>query len=313
MTGDARQAVERVLASPDRVRMWLLRQPFFTSTVLPAIPRPLRWALRKAYFAPVDLADRVLRRRTGELVPPRSAIFAGSVDGYRASGRRLVRMLEETAALAPSSRVLDVGSGNGRLAVALTETLGEQGSYDGLDIVASGIEWCSGTITPRYPSFRFTHADVFNAEYNPRGSVRPGDYRFPYPDESFDLVVLVSVFTHMLPADMDHYLAEIARVLAPGGRCFATYFLLNEESERLMEAGSSSLRFKHELGACRVVNPAVPELSVAYAEAVVRETHERNGLTLDEGFRYGGWCGRPPLWGDESGPGDQDVVVSMRR
>jgi hypothetical protein len=61
------------------------------------------------------------------------------------------------------------------------------------------------------------------------------------------------------------------------------------------------------------VNPAVPELSVAYAEAVVRETHERNGLTLDEGFRYGGWCGRPPLWGDESGPGDQDVVVSMRR
>jgi ubiquinone/menaquinone biosynthesis C-methylase UbiE len=313
MTGDARQAVERVLASPDRVRMWLLRQPFFTSTVLPAIPRPLRWALRKAYFAPVDLADRVLRRRTGELVPPRSAFFAGSVDGYRASGRRLVRMLEETAALAPSSRVLDVGSGNGRLAVALTETLGEQGSYDGLDIVASGIEWCSGTITPRYPSFRFTHADVFNAEYNPRGSVRPGDYRFPYPDESFDLVVLVSVFTHMLPADMDHYLAEIARVLAPGGRCFATYFLLNEESERLMEAGSSSLRFKHELGACRVVNPAVPELSVAYAEAVVRETHERNGLTLDEGFRYGGWCGRPPLWGDESGPGDQDVVVGVRR
>ena len=313
MKGNARHAAEQVLASPDRLRMWLLRQPFFTSTVLPAIPRPLRWALRRAYFAPVDLADRILRHRTGELLPPRSAIFAGSVDGYRASGRRLVSMLEQTAALAPSCRVLDVGSGNGRLAVALAETLDERGSYDGLDIVAAGIDWCSGAITPRYPSFRFTHADVFNAEYNPRGSVRPGDYRFPYADASFDLVVLVSVFTHMLPDDMDHYLEEIARVLVPGGRCFATYFLLNPESERLMEAGKSSLRFKYELGACRVVNPAVPELSVAYEEAFVRKTHERHDLMLEDDFRYGGWCGRRPLWGEESGPGDQDIVVSVRR
>ena len=40
---------------------WLLRQRFFTSKVLPAMPRRLRWALRRGYFAPVDLIERFRR------------------------------------------------------------------------------------------------------------------------------------------------------------------------------------------------------------------------------------------------------------
>ena len=58
---------------------------------------------------------------------------------------------------------------------------------------------------------------------------------------SFDFVLATSVFTHLLEADATHYLAECARVLAPGrARCFATFFLLNDDEPRAaIEAGGA--------------------------------------------------------------------------
>ena len=299
----------RLLSIMPRTRAWLLRQPAFTSTILPAIPRPIRWFLRRLYALPLRLADRI-DRREGELVPPRALNFTGSIEGFRESGNRLVRLLTDLAGLEPSSRVLDVGCGLGRLAVPLTGYLEQGGSYEGLDIVESAIEWCNENIASQYANFRFTVADVFNHEYNPGGRYQASEYRFPYDDEAFDLVVLASVFTHMVPEDMSHYVAEVARVLAGGGRCFATYFLINEDSLRLSAAGKGSLHFKHDLGTHWLVNPRSPELSVGYEEESVRDLYGR--LFADTTVHYGGWCGRPPLWSDESGLGDQDVVVATK-
>jgi SAM-dependent methyltransferase len=291
------------------LRRFLLEQPLFTSTLLPLIPRPARWALRRAYLLPADLMERAAGRRK-EMVPPRSKMFVGSVDDFESSGHLLVSRLVDLGGLTPASAVLDIGSGIGRLAVALTSFLGPKGSYDGLDVVPSGVEWCSQNITPRHPRFRFTLADVFNGEYNPRGTVQPSQYRLPYPDGSFDLVVLTSVFTHMLPRDMEHYVDEIARVLVPGGRCFATYSLLNEESRRLMESGASDIRFKHMVGQYAVVDPDVPELAVGYEENYVREIFEQRGLGC-VGIYYGNWSGREPS-DRSSGLGQDDVLTSRR-
>jgi SAM-dependent methyltransferase len=291
------------------LRRWLLDQPWFTSTLLPAIPRPLRWALRRAYLLPADLIDAVTGRRN-PMVPPRSKMFVGSVDDFESSGRLLVDRLTRVAGLHAGSQVLDIGCGIGRLAVALTDTLGPHGRYEGLDIVPSGIEWCQTRITPGHPNFRFTLADVQNGEYNPGGRVEPTAYRLPYSDASFDLVVLTSVFTHMLPSETEHYLEEIARVLKPGGRCFATYSLLNDESRRLMAAGAADMRFDHAMGPCAVVDTKVPELAVGYDEAYVRGACARIGLATEQ-VLYGSWSGRPPN-GHESGLG-QDVVLTTRR
>jgi ubiquinone/menaquinone biosynthesis C-methylase UbiE len=307
----SRELARALVSGAVKVRHWLLRQPFFTSTLLPAIPRPLRWALRQAYFAPIDLAERLAGGSRGELVPSRSQIFSGSVEGYRRSGDRFVEILAEVARLTPDAQILDVGSGNGRLAVALTAYLSPQGSYDGLEIVESGVRWCTENVTSAYPAFRFHKADVYNAEYNPNGRYRASEYRFPFEDASFDLVALMSVFTHMLAADVQHYVSEIYRVLKPRGRCFATFFLVNEESTRLMDDGESSMTFKHQIGAAWIANRAVPEMSVAYDEEFVLETFAAAGFT-DVAVHLGGWCGRPPFWEPQSGPGDQDVVVCMK-
>lgn len=82
----------------------------------------------------------------------------------------------------------------------------------------------SKNITPKYPNFNFQLADIYNKMYNPQGKYKASDYKFPYANETFDFVFLTSVFTHLLPQDMERYLSEIARVLKKNGRCFITFF-----------------------------------------------------------------------------------------
>ena len=259
---------------------------------------------------PADLLDRRVRPN-GALLPPASLLTFGAVDDFQTSGQNLVRRLADLGGLTPSSDVLDVGSGIGRLAIPLTSFLGPQGSYHGLDIVQEGVEWCEQNIAARHPNFAFQLADVYNGEYHPTGTVHPSEYRFPYADASFDLIVLNSVFTHMLPNDMEQYLREIARVLRVGGRSFTTYSLLDDQARVASAAHRSDTRFNHDLGPCSVVDRKVPELAVAYDPGFVRDVHERHGLSID-GVYYGDWCRRSVLPHQESRVG-QDVVIATKR
>jgi 2-polyprenyl-3-methyl-5-hydroxy-6-metoxy-1,4-benzoquinol methylase len=111
-------------------RAALLRQQWSTSRVLPAIPRPLRWSLRRLYFLPSDIADR-LSGRKDQLLPPKSRILTGSVDDFKRSGEAVAQRLIEHAGLTPTSAVLDVGCGIGRIAIPLTGYLSEGGQYEG--------------------------------------------------------------------------------------------------------------------------------------------------------------------------------------
>lgn len=299
-------------------RNWLLNQQWFTSKLLPALPRPVRWGLRKLYFLPSDVIDRLLGRRD-ELVPPKSLIFTGAVEDFRPSGDALVRRLVEAGSLTPYSSVLDLGSGMGRIAAALVSYRGDSGRYEGLDIVASGVRWCSENITPQYPSYRFTHADVYNKEYNPGGRIKASEYKLRFDDETFDLVVLASVFTHMLPDDMGRYLSEVARVLKSGGTCCASYNLLDAEALNAMREGRSAFRFTR-VGPHWVTDTNVPELAVAYEESYVRDVFQALGLSPS--FHRGWWSGRgdlsrePPRFFREGDADfyyfDQDYVLATK-
>jgi SAM-dependent methyltransferase len=291
---------------------WLLRQRFFTSKVLPAMPRRLRWALRCVYFAPVDLIER-FRPCHIAMVPPYRQRFTGySGDDFVESGQCLVNVLANTADLTARSNVLDIGSGIGCLAIPLTRLITSPGSYDGLDIVERGVRWCTTNITPMHPHFRFTHADVFNAEYNPGGTVKAAEYELPYGDSSFDIVCLFSVFTHMLIADVEHYLAEISRVLRPGGRLAATFLVLNEESVKSMQAGKGIYNFTYHEGPQWFLKDGMlaRELAVGYEEDYVRSLYSRNGLDVS-GFYVGSWSGLPGA--PEVRSLGQDLVVGSKR
>ena len=104
----------------------------------------------------------------------------------------------------------------------------------------------------------------------------------------------------------DRYLAEIARVLAPGGRCFATFFLLDEEALRLIGEGKSTRPMGHQLGSCRVDNPKVPELAVGYPEAEAAALFAKHGLVIRQPVLHGKWCGRPDA------PSYQDIITAAR-
>jgi ubiquinone/menaquinone biosynthesis C-methylase UbiE len=151
-------------------------------------------------------------------------------------------------------------------------------------------------------------ADVHNKLYNPNGKQRAGEYRLPYRDADFDFVFLCSVFTHMLPPDLEHYFSEISRVLKPGGRSVISYFLLNAESSLAMADGRNVIRPDHVFqgGVCRVADVESPETTVAYEEAYIRDLYLRHGLNVCE-ITYGFWSGRQDLVRSL-----QDVVIAVR-
>lgn len=238
-------------------------------------------------------------------LPPEELIFVGDGD-FVAIGNEFLRYFIDPGGLQPFHRVLDVGCGIGRMAIPLTRYLDTRGSYEGFDIVPAGIDWCRTHLTPRFPAFRFQHADIRNSSYNPEGRHRSEDYRFPYPDASFDFAFLTSVFTHMLPEAVEHYLDELARVLKAGGRCLMTCFLWNPESAALTLTGRSALPLHSRRGVYHLADPKQPENAVGFNEDYFIEQIVRRGFRVEQPIHYGSWCGRTRFL---SG---QDMVVATR-
>ena len=110
------------------------------------------------------------------------------------------------ARIAPGERVLDVGCGTGSLTIAAARRVGSEGRVVGVD-----------------PSVEM----IGRAQAKARGRHLPVEFiatageALPFPDDSFD-VVTVSLVLHQLPSDALHAtMAQVRRVLTPGGRLLA--------------------------------------------------------------------------------------------
>jgi SAM-dependent methyltransferase len=110
--------------------------------------------------------------------------------------------------VAPGERVLDMGCGGGRHAFALYK----RGAHVvALDMDAAELKDVSGmfdALAGEVPSG--AHAQA----------VRGDAYRLPFADATFDKVIAAEILEH-LPAD-SNAMAELARVLKPGGRIAVT-------------------------------------------------------------------------------------------
>jgi SAM-dependent methyltransferase len=137
-------------------------------------------------------------------VPPENLrVWVGpfaDADLFRESGREMVRSIIALCGLKPEARVLEIGCGCGRVAAALTPHLSGEGRYDGFDVAAPLIDWCRQELESRLPRFHFRLInEVFAGGHNPTGHKNAADFNFPFADDTFDLAILCSVLTHMLP------------------------------------------------------------------------------------------------------------------
>ena len=269
------------------------------------VPRPIRDKLRPLV---TDLRSDWLERRNGRtdpMLPPPSLRHIIGAGDFKAIGSQFVQHLIELKCIHPDSDVLEVGCGCGRVAVPLTQYLSESGSYAGFDIMPKLIRWCQRQITKSFPRFVFLHADLYNSFYNPKGKKEAASFVFPYPDSSFDCVFLTSVFTHMSAEAVAHYLMEVARVLRPGGSCLGTYFLFNDESDRITNQVQGNIVFPHQRGVYRLRDDTDPDAAICFEQVYIESLYCKVGLSIRQ-IELGSWCGR-------KGSRDyQDIVVAEK-
>ena len=247
------------------------------------------WTLRHPLRATADVIDFQWRRRS--LVPPRRFFFVGDGD-FRSVGEEFLEHFRQVAGLHPDEAVLDVGSGIGRMAVPLTTYLSPNGSYEGFDVVARGIRWCQKNISSRYPNFHFSFMDVQNDLYNPMGTQAGTEVTFPYEDGRFDFAFATSVFTHMLPAEIERYVSEIARTIRSPGRALLTFFFVDSILPGGTEDGKGVITFSVPGDGYRARDSDCPHFGVAYEEDVIRRMLARHGLEI-VALHRGGWAGHP--------------------
>lgn len=122
---------------------------------------------------------------------------------------------------ADARRVLDFGCGCGRTARWLLG--GGNTEFHGVDVDAEAIAWCRQHL----PQGHFAAT----------GPAPP----LPFPPEHFDVVYCLSVFTHLNESMQDVWLAELRRILRPGGVLLLTVHskfaaqLLDAEGQRMLE------------------------------------------------------------------------------
>jgi len=105
------------------------------------------------------------------------------------------------ADLAAGDRALDCCTGTGDLALALADRVTRSGSVVGVDFSPSMIALARDKAARRGAPARFEVADALD---------------LPFPDDAFDAATVAFGIRNV--ADLDRGLAEMARVVRPGGR-----------------------------------------------------------------------------------------------
>ena len=124
-------------------------------------------------------------------------------------GKRLRAMVADDLELRPGDRVLDVGCGPGRLALACAERVGPTGSVDGIDAAVEMINRASSRARKRGVAATFQVAFA---------------QQLPFPDATFDAVACTLALHHVAEDDQRTAVGEMYRVLKPHGRLLIAEF-----------------------------------------------------------------------------------------
>ncbi len=155
------------------------------------------------------------------------------------------------------SPILDFGCGCGRLARLFK---GHPGQVFGCDIDARHVAWVQGHL-PFITAVR----------------TQPNQ-PLPYADNTFELIIAISVFTHLNEMSQDLMLAELRRIARPGGR-----LLLTTHGERALQ------RARDEERIYRMIDVDARKFAIAQ-EAFADDRHAfvpQRGHLTSATFEYG--------------------------
>jgi len=144
--------------------------------------------------------------------------------------RELRQRTATLARLQPGDAVLDVGCGTGTMAMEVARRVGRAGRVAGIDPGTEQIARARAKAARRHLPIEFQIGVI---------------EQLPFADQTFD-VVLSTLMMHHLPAGLKRQgLAEIARVLKPGGRLVIADFKRKQERAGLaarFHAGGSGMQ-----------------------------------------------------------------------
>jgi ubiquinone/menaquinone biosynthesis C-methylase UbiE len=194
-------------------------------------------------------------------------------------GSRLRQQLADLIDLRAGQQVLDVGSGTGTLALALAKVCGPSGAVTGVDpsppMAAAAQAKAARVKGVRAKRFRVKE----DAGRSPTRFVVAAAQQLPFPDGCYDAVVSSLVLHHVPEEVRPAALAEMLRVLRPGGHLLI--------ADMQPPAGRPSRRlahgpFRHELDQGHL--DSLQELTVA-AGAV--EVHRHRAVVDWLGLIHG--------------------------
>ena len=113
----------------------------------------------------------------------------------------------------------------------------------------------------------------------------------------------------MLPEQIDQYLSEIKRVLKPGGKCFLTWFSIDDEAQKNISNNSSNcdLIYPYEGNVAFYSHKNVPEAEIGYKEPWIIEQLKKYDLSESLKIHHGSWSNR------EESTSYQDIFISNKK
>ena len=202
-------------------------------------------------------------------------------------GEKVIETFVLWGGLGPTDSVLDIGSGPGRMAIAIGDRFNWSNRYTGFEVKESDVEFCRKHISEKHPNFHFHHIDVFNALYNSRGTIQSLDVEFPADDISIDFCFATSIFTHMFASETAHYFNEIGRTTRR--RVVTTWFVIDERYKQSLAEGVSTFDFRHcHSEGCWYTNESSPNKVVGHTWEAIQGYHAAAGLEIEQ-FYPGGW------------------------
>ncbi len=234
----------------------------------------------------------------------RNIFFDNKLNTHYSVDKHVFETSKEFCYIKPNSKVLEIGCQYGRTTMPFTEFLDNKGEFFGIDIVPDMIDYCKNHISAKYSNFKFFVADIYNKWYNPKGKEKSTNFKFPFESEYFDFIFLVSVFTHMLPDDLENYLTEISRMLKKDGYCLITYLLFNESVLENTSSNNIMKKYIFDYGIYRTKNEHYPEAEIVYDESWIKNLYEKNQINI-KSIIYG-------QISDPSSKFPQDMIIGKK-